>query len=153
MSQDDPKNTGTPEDSPSENASRRRFLKGGAMAAVGAIAAAVVAKAAEADVFEADSTTRVAPVPYHPNDTLANVIVNAWANNSYRDTLLKDPKGTLAQAGLSFDDVKVLTEDQYRAGYIRNKKQVIFVLPDKPFGLYVALDQARVAMSVTAFGM
>ena len=98
--------------------------------------------------------TPVVPISYHPNDTLAEVIVNAWANPNYRNALLADPKGTLVQAGLSFADVKVLTEDDYRIGYTRpTTDQIIFVLPDRPPGLGVALDRARVKMSVTPFGM
>lgn len=157
---DDPKNMDTPEERASENASRRRFLKGSAAAALGALAAAVVAKAAEADVFNPDGT-RVAHVSYHPNDTLANAILKAWRDQPYRDALIGDPIKTLAAEKPPFIFapgviVKVLTEDEYNAGYVRSPNQFIFVLPNPPTPpppAGIDLAQAKLAMSVTPFGM
>ena len=48
MSQDDPKNNGKPEDNACEETSRRRFLKEGAAAAVGAIASQAIPAGAQA---------------------------------------------------------------------------------------------------------
>ena len=166
MSQDDPKNTGMAEDNASEAASRRRFLKAGAAAAVGAIAAAVVPKGAEAQSETAldvgvitPNGTRVTPPTVDPadprNDTLARVIVEAWNNDNFREQLLSDPKNTLAGApwNLTFANVNVVTRARYHAGYVKTLSQVLYVLPDRPQGLNVSLAVAKVMMQVTPFGM
>lgn len=159
MSQDDPSK---PEERASEKASRRRFLKGGA-AALAALAATVVAKRAEAGVLNPDGSA-VAAVFYGPNDLLANVIVRAWTDDDFRDDLL-DPnpqkaKKALKKMGLVFEEVKVLTEDQYYAvGALPYKKtswkEVVLVLPDAPkdVGFPHSLEVAKVKMQVTPFGM
>ena len=97
--------------------------------------------------------TRVVPIRYDPNDTLATMIVSAWANPFYRDALLADARPIFTQAGFRYAEPKVLTEAQYRTGYVKTVDQVIFVLPDTPTGLGTALDHAKVAMQVTPFGM
>src|ERR687887_28409 len=118
MSLDDRKDTGLAEDNASETASRRRFLKVGAAAAVGAIAGAGALKTAEAQPETAGDVgvtnpdgTRVSPPAYNPshpfNETLADAIVKAWGDPGRREQLLSDPKKTLGK------DVIVLSRAQY----------------------------------------
>ena len=116
-------------------------------------------------------------VSYHPNDGLVDVIIRAWQNNNFKKKLLsfdsdsdasdvtKDPqyprtKRRLELVGQVFvDQPVVITEDQYKAGYVkRDNAEIVFVLPNTPKDLVegpeTALgNSARALMAAVPFGM
>jgi hypothetical protein len=98
---------------------------------------------------------------YYPNDALAAVIVKAWSDPGFKARLLsganhsnKDStKAVLEQAGISLNDVVVLTPKEYKEhkGKKRKEGQFVFVLPDtigKP-----SMETARIAMAVHVDGI
>jgi hypothetical protein len=116
-----------------------------------------------------------APLPdpvYYPNEKLANVIVHAWTDSTYRGTLLTFGEGPFTRSSrptnsdyartaraLSDHDIHisrpvVLTPQQYAIGYIKVEDEVVFVLPDPiaEKGRFT-LPSADVAMRVTPLGM
>jgi hypothetical protein len=141
------------------NDSRRRFLTGGAVAAVGAAVSTVAPRAAEARVIRESCET------YYPNDALAQAIVKAWTDTSYRNRLLSFPTNNFAspqssssaallEVGYSVENPIVVTEEQYIAylNLVRNKPPAnFFVLPAPRESK--TMDAARAAMAVTCNGM
>jgi hypothetical protein len=87
MNKEDPKDAPTTDKSNPEVKSRRGFLKGGAAAVVGAIAAA--ATPAGAEVY----CTGCSPPLPSETDGLAKMLVNAWKDPGYRDNLLTFVEG------------------------------------------------------------
>jgi len=117
------------------------------------------------------------PVPdvsYHPNDSLAQMIVDAWVDDDFRNHLLqRDTAGhpthaavrlartSLAQAGLFLERAVVISEDEYNNGYQIQpadiKTEVVFVLPNqqrvKPRSNQSLLETARLLMAATPNGI
>jgi hypothetical protein len=150
---------------------RRRFLKGSGLATVGAIAAAVVPKAAGAAGAEPE-------VRYYPNDNLVFAIVRAWSEESFRarlltfkfdesadwskfstvdyGTMVAKTRDALAEVDVFLDAPVVLTQKQYVEYKPKDpQKEVVFVLPDPSIvhDKKYSLATARVAMSVTSRGI
>jgi hypothetical protein len=120
---------------------------------------------------------RVEPGSYHPNDALAQAIVNAWSEHSFREALLTFPENAkpiwdkkssadypkkiastreaLEKVGVYLENPIVLTEEQYRKYAKKSDDEVVFVLPDEPSKAEgkKSLDTARVKMGVTVKGM
>jgi hypothetical protein len=120
---------------------------------------------------------KIPTVSYHPNDGLVSVIIRAWQNKNFKDKLLSfDPgedvsdlstlpryqrtKRRLELVGEVFiDQPVVITEAQYKAGYVkRDNAEIVFVLPDTPKDLVegpeTALgNSARALMAAVPFGM
>ena len=148
--------------------SRRRFLTGGALAAVGVAATAVTskpAKAAEPAAQPGSTTDSAGCVSYHPNENLARAIVRAWSDNAFKTRLLtfesghadfqkpnfESSRAALAEVDIFIERAVVLTQQQY-TGYKKKDKEIIFVLPD-PLGSTYSLATAQVAMAATCVGM
>jgi hypothetical protein len=78
---------------------------------------------------------RVADFSYQ-NETLAQMIVYAWTDQTFRTQLLTNPqaaKMALADRGIYLKAPFVITEDQYNNGYdLPDPEGVVFVLPDPP---------------------
>jgi hypothetical protein len=135
-------------------------------------------------VYEASLTSsptdhgpKIPTVSYHPNDGLVSVIIRAWQNNNFKKKLLsfdetddvsnlstppkyQRTKRRLELVGQVFiDQPVVITEDQYKAGYVkRDNAEVVFVLPNTPNDLVegpeTALgNSARALMAAVPFGM
>ncbi len=107
---------------------------------------------------------------YHPNRKLAEVIVEAWKDRSYKEKLLTFDEPyvggqtpTAGQYGCTHDALArfdihigkpvVLTLVQYAVGYQKAPGDVVFVLPD-PLDQYGAdSHDAEIAMAITPCGM
>ena len=78
---------------------------------------------------------RVADFSYQ-NETLAQMIVFAWSDQTFRNQLLNDPqqaKQALADRGIYLKAPYVITEDQYYNGFdLPDPEGVVFVLPNPP---------------------
>ena len=116
---------------------------------------------------------------YHPNETLANIIVQAWTDPVFRQNLLTFDEGTLPNLrrkvpparhastskilesyDIWLDRPIVLTEDQLAAfsddqfeAFIARNGEFVFVLPDVPTSNKPSLGTAVVAMSMCAMGI
>jgi hypothetical protein len=110
---------------------------------------------------------------YHPNDSLAQMIVDAWVDKDFRDQLLEREKpgkkivtaeaARLAKAslmgrGLYLKRAVVITEDEYNSGYkMQEPDEVVFVLPNQdlvePRPGQSLLDTARLLMASTPNGI
>jgi hypothetical protein len=82
-------------------------------------------------------TERVADFSYAPNDSLAQMIVDAWVDQNFASQLLNNPgtaKSALAQRGIYLASPVVITEAQFTQGYTPSNPNVdvIFVLPNQP---------------------
>ena len=111
----------------------------------------------------------VNPVPkaeypnYNPNDTLAQIIVEAWrdpAPGGFREQLLNNPDPVLRDKGLFLRNPRVMTHAQFKDEVLLEsemEERVILVLPDPPLPLPPAgtdlLDSARAAMAYTPVGI
>ncbi len=74
---------------------------------------------------------RVAEFAYQ-NDALAEMIVRAWTEQGYEQTLRQDPQSELADRGIHLDNPTVISESEYYGGYVTgDSTEVVFVLPDK----------------------
>jgi hypothetical protein len=118
------------------------------------------------------------PVPdisYHPNDSLAQMIVDMWVDRDYRDALLldRDAQGqptdaaallarvSLAERGIYLKRAVVISEDEYNNGYqiaYGNKDtEVVFVLPNPERATHrpgqSLLETARLLMATTPNGI
>jgi hypothetical protein len=145
------------------NDSRRHFLTGGAVAAVGVVASAVAPGPAEAQA----ATETILCRTYYPNDALAHAIVKAWRDPAYKSRLLSFPTNdyarpqpgsgaALAEAGYSIQNPIVVTEAQYLdyLNFVQNKIPAsFFVLPEPRASSTRDLDAARSAMALTCYGM
>ena len=109
-------------------------------------------------------TEQVADFSYYPNDSLAQLIVDAWTD-PHLATLLTTPgnaKTLFATRGFYWNGtVKtpvVISEDQYDQGYVVNDPdhEIVFVLPKHdgtcPPGQNL-LDTARLLMAATPNGI
>jgi len=120
------------------------------------------------------------PVPdvsYHPNDSLAQMIVDMWVDKDYRDALLpplgRDAQGqptdaaallarvSLAKSGIYLKRAVVISEEEYNNGYqikYSNKDtEVVFVLPNHERATHrpgqSLLETARLLMATTPNGI
>jgi hypothetical protein len=115
-------------------------------------------------------------ISYFPNDNLAEAIVRAWSDKSYKDDLLTFGEGNAAdwsnhtdqqrdsmlirtskaleQVGVFLDKAVVLTVEQYESPDFKEKPgELIFVLP-RPVGhTPTTLATARVAMAAQCAGI
>jgi hypothetical protein len=108
-------------------------------------------------------TSEVADFTYAPNDSLAQMIVDAWCDPEFKRVLL-DPdnaKALFATRGFYWNGTTrkpvVITEDDYNAGYsMQNDDEVVFVLPTHngkcPPG-QTLLNTARLLMAATPHGI
>jgi len=107
-------------------------------------------------------TQRVADFSYHPNDSLAQMIVDAWVDAGFKTLLTThgNAKALLAARGFYLNNNKtpvVITERQYNEGYpMHHPNELVFVLPDHdgkcPPG-QTLLDSARLLMACTPNGI
>lgn len=125
-------------------------------------------------IFRKGSKAAQPHLSYHPNDLLAKIIANAWADDHFRAALIsvekkrnktvKNPnsatKAILQQAGIFIDNPVVLDEATFNEGYtMGSDDEVVFVLPDPPKSDLTALSReslletARVRMAHTACGI
>lgn len=102
---------------------------------------------------------RVADFSYS-NDALAQMIVDAWVDDGFRNQLL-DPataKKELAKRGIYLKSPVVIDERDYVEGFAKAGDEVVFVIPDKgrtdtaAAGLAL-LDTARLLMACTPHGI
>jgi hypothetical protein len=109
----------------------------------------------------AQRTDRVADFSYHPNDSLAQMIVDAWVDKSFRTLLLdkKNAKALLATRGIYLENPVVITEQAYYKHHVlQSKNEVVFVLPDEtraaaaPTGQNL-LETAKLLMACTPNGI
>jgi hypothetical protein len=119
---------------------------------------------AKAGIFaDAAHTVQVADFSYSPNDSLAQMIVDAWVNPDFNDLLLTpgNAKAVFATRGFFWNGTiktpVVISEDAYNAGYTRqNDDEVVFVLPKHngtcPPGQNL-LDTAKLLMALTPNGI
>jgi hypothetical protein len=80
------------------------------------------------------------------NKKYAKVVAKAWSDESFKESLIADPKAVLAAEGISFPsgtDIKVVEQTD---------KQLYFVIPPRPEGLSVEeVDTRLAATSVNDF--
>jgi hypothetical protein len=109
---------------------------------------------------------------YYPNDDLAQAIVMAWLDETFKEELLTFGDGklaawsdypgqrqamllktskTLEQVGVFLNSPVVLTEKQY-ADYKAGPGEIVFVLPE-PLGQKPSLPTARIAMKMHPCGI
>jgi hypothetical protein len=119
-----------------------------------------------------NATTATVPTfSYSPNDSLAQMIVDAWVEKDFRDSLLEraadntvtpaaalQAKMALAARGLYLERAVVITEDEHDNDYMmQDPNEVVFVLPNKdrvtPRPGQSLLDTARLLMSCTPNGI
>lgn len=118
----------------------------------------------KAGIFK-DSTKKeeVADFYYAPNDSLAQMIVDAWVDPDFKKVLLNrdNAKALFATRGFYWNGTTrkpvVITEDDYNAGYsMKHHDEIVFVLPNHngkcPPGANL-LDTARFLMAATPHGI
>jgi hypothetical protein len=117
------------------------------------------------------------PVPdfsFSPNDSLAQMIVDAWVDQAYQDQLLeRDAAGevtdaaaltariSLAERGIYLNRAVVISEDEYNQDYAvptaYADEEVVFVLPNQarvtPRSGQSLLETARLLMAATPNGI
>jgi hypothetical protein len=102
---------------------------------------------------------RLVDFSYHPNDSLAQMIVDAWTDDHFKHMLLdpKNARSMLAQRGVYLEKTAVITEAQYAQGYtLEHPDQIIFVLPRQPGTCPPGqnlLETARLLMACTPHGI
>jgi hypothetical protein len=106
---------------------------------------------------------KVADFSYYPNDSLAQMIVDAWTDPTFA-TLLTTPgnaKTLFATRGFYWNGTTkkpvVITEDDFNAGYaMQHDDEIVFVLPTHngacPPG-QTLLNTARLLMAATPHGI
>jgi hypothetical protein len=71
----------------------------------------------------------------YQNDALAQMIVDAWVNDGFKDTILKkeNAKAVLAERGIFLQNPTIIDEESYWRDRHTKKTddEVVFVLPDK----------------------
>jgi hypothetical protein len=108
-------------------------------------------------------TDQVADFSYAPNDSLAQLIVDAWVDPDFKKLLLNhaNAKALFATRGFYWNGTSkkpvVITEDDYNGGYTRrHEHELVFVLPNHdgtcPPG-QTLLDTARLLMASTPNGI
>jgi|ERR1700738_838760 hypothetical protein len=106
---------------------------------------------------------QVADFSYAPNDSLAEMIVDAWVDKDFRDLLLNpaNAKAVFATRGFYWNGTikkpVVISEEAYHAGYTQqDDDEVVFVLPKHdgrcPPGQNL-LDTAKLLMGLTPNGI
>ena len=106
---------------------------------------------------------QVADFSYIPNDSLAEMIVDAWVDKHFRDLLLNpaNAKAVFATRGFYWNGTTkkpvVITEEAYQTGYWQQEDdEVVFVLPEHdgtcPPG-HNLLDTAKLLMGLTPNGI
>jgi hypothetical protein len=108
---------------------------------------------------------------YHPNDSLAQMIVDMWVDKDYRDHLLQRDEDdnptpaaarlarvSLAERGIYLDRAVVISEDEYNGGYqMQDANEVVLVLPNPqrvtPRPGQSLLETARLLMASTPNGI
>ena len=106
---------------------------------------------------------QVADFSYYPNDSLAQMIVDAWVDDGFKKLLLQygNAKALFATRGFFWNGTKktpvVISEDDYDKDYImRSPDELVFVLPNHdgkcPPG-QTLLDTARLLMAATPNGI
>ncbi len=117
------------------------------------------------------------PVPdfsFNPNDSLAQMIVDAWVDQAYQDSLMeRDANGkvtdaaalvarvSLAERGIYLNRAVVISEYEFNNDYTvppaYADEEVVFVLPDPsrvtPRSGQSLLDTARLLMATTPNGI
>jgi hypothetical protein len=98
----------------------------------------------------------------YTSDSLAQMIVDAWVDEDFRNLLLnkENAKSLLAARGYYLENPVVITEDQFNRHYRQeNDNEIVFVLPDAgrvprqvPPGQSL-LDTARLLMAITPNGI
>jgi hypothetical protein len=116
---------------------------------------------------------RVPDFSYHPNDSLAQMIVDAWVDQDFRNQLLEregpdnkivtagaasSAKASLRGRGLYLERAVVITEQEYNRGYqMQAPNEVVFVLPNReliaPRPGQTLLETARLLMASTPHGI
>jgi hypothetical protein len=103
----------------------------------------------------------VADFSYHPNDSLAQMIVDAWVDENFKTLLLnpQNAKSLLASRGVYLDKPVVIEEDDYKRGHTKKfDDEVVFVLPNQsragspPPGQSL-LETARLLMACVPHGI
>ena len=105
----------------------------------------------------------VADFTYAPNDSLAQMIVDAWVNPDFKKLLLQpgNAKALFAERGFFWNGTSrtpvVISEDDYANGYsMKGNNEIVFVLPNHdgtcPPGQNL-LDTARLLMAATPHGI
>jgi hypothetical protein len=107
---------------------------------------------------------QVADFTYAANDSLAQMIVDAWTDPAFKATLLQpaNAKALFAERGFFWNGTTkqpvVISEDEYNAGHVLNDvdNDLIFVLPNHdgtcPAGKNL-LDTAKLLMACTPNGI
>jgi hypothetical protein len=112
------------------------------------------------------------PTFSYNNDSLAQMIVDAWVEKDFRDSLLereadkttvtaaaaKQAKAALAARGLYLQRAVVITEEEHDNDYtMQDPNEVVFVLPNQhrvtPRPGQSLLETARLLMSCTPNGI
>jgi hypothetical protein len=128
-----------------------------------------------AGIFKDTAKTKgVAIFSYAPNDSLAQMIVDAWVDSDFRDQLTgpsarnadgsatdnarNSARASLAARGIYLKSAVVITEDEYDNGYtLDDADEVAFVLPNQtrvtPRSGQSLLDTARLLMAATPNGI
>jgi hypothetical protein len=112
---------------------------------------------------DAAQQDQVADFSLPPNDSLAQMIVDAWVSKDFRDLLLHhgNAKAVFETRGFYWNGTTkrpvVITEEAYKAGYTRqHDDEVVFVLPNHdgtcPPGQNL-LDTAKLLMALTPNGI
>ena len=105
----------------------------------------------------------VADFTYAPNDSLAQMIVDAWVNPDFKKLLLHhgNAKALFAERGFFWNGTSrtpvVISEDDYANGYsMKGNNEIVFVLPNHdgkcPPGQNL-LETARLLMAATPHGI
>ena len=113
----------------------------------------------------------VAILSYAPNDSLAQMIVDAWVDDDFRSQLTdrdgqggatdlakRSARAALAARGIYLNSAVIITEDEYDSGHVlHHSDAVAFVLPNKsrvtPRPGQSLLDTARLLMAATPNGI
>jgi hypothetical protein len=108
-------------------------------------------------------TQQVADFSYYPNDSLAQMIVDAWTDEGFKKILLNhdNAKALFATRGFHWNGTTkkpvVISETEYNDGYtMHDANELVFVLPNHngtcPPGQNL-LDTARLLMASTPNGI
>jgi hypothetical protein len=104
---------------------------------------------------------RVADFSY-TSDSLAQMIVDAWVDEDFKEQLLKkeNAKSLLAERGFYLENPVVITEEQYNNHYRQDDdNEIVFVLPDaERVSRQISqgqslLETARLLMAITPNGI
>lgn len=109
---------------------------------------------------------------FGPNDSLAQLIVDAWVEDDFRNSLLEREadnttvtaaaanraKVALAARGIYLNRAVIITEEEHDSHYtMQNPDEVVFVLPNRsrvtPRPGQSLLETARLLMSCTPNGI